>query len=67
MQKWEYKSIEMTNTTLSVAEVQAIDDEWIPFGKRPLFAEYLKELGKEGWELVGTRPAIFIFKRPLEE
>ena len=67
MQKLEYRAVEVVGSGLTKLEVQSIDDEWIPFQQRTLFIEYLKELGKEGWELAGTRVGIYIFKRPIEE
>lgn len=51
------------------------------WGKGPLYSDYLKELGREGWELVGTLPMVgatddghpdtiafhLLLKRPLED
>ena len=67
MQKWDYRAVEVVGSGLTQLEVQSIDDEWIPFQQRTLFIVYLKELGKGGWELAGTRAGIYIFKRPLKE
>ena len=59
MQKWEYKRIRIggsrydRNMNLDRSLVDQMDGIHLKSKERPLFDDYLQELGSQGWEMVG--------------
>lgn len=62
MQKWEYLIVIADGPIRFNPRVFSVN------GEKPNteihFNEYLQEIGEVGWELTGTRPDVYIFKRP---
>jgi hypothetical protein len=71
-QAWEYKVANDFQISELGKKAGAGEQESGDFPLRPSFAEGMKKLGEEGWELVGLAPSsqspnarpVYYFKRP---
>jgi hypothetical protein len=66
MQQWEYK---LVATTSDNGRVVAVDSELLERKPRLRPIDYLNQLGREGWEVVGFSDGHsnkeYVLKRPL--
>ncbi len=63
MQKWEYRHIRV-QWLIKGPVVNQIDNRALS-GDYPLMTEYLNDLGRGGWEVVGLSETHILLKRPL--
>ena len=68
MQHWEFKLVN-TLTNKGGLEIVSVDHKELNGNPLPKTLDYLNQLGREGWEIVGTSTTNYvtqyILKRPL--
>jgi hypothetical protein len=74
MTKWEYMYVEAIASTVSIVNGKQIGTGFLNLGGRPNISDFLREVGKEGWEAVGMSvtnnsaiaPMCLLLKRPVQ-
>ena len=68
MQQWEYRLVS-TKTNQNGLVVISVDLKELNETTLPKTLDYLNQLGREGWEIIGTATTLYmtqyILKRPL--